>query len=790
VPPIVAIALLLGPLGLLADGPDKPSAPSESSARHDAVVRVLVDESRPLDERASIALDEAAALDREAQASPSAEGRRGRSAMAVRLLDNFNTTHPRHGFETPLALQSAVYVWADGRRDLEEWRQAPGEDAKARAIGRLDESIRRLDALGPALSGTDPLVAQNARFRLAQALADRAALDPDASPAGRVRLAKALAALDPVPTESSVEGFARLLRAETLARLGDLVRAEGELEAAEKMKPPPPAGPLAEVRTRILTTRRRYREAIQAIDASGLDEVARAAMAVEVRLAQRSNESSGSARRDAEADAFARAKLLRGSDRPEAREARAHLARALDGPPPHSDPEAWDMLGESALTLGDAARASRLVAEGADRADSLHHPEEAARLRLRAGAILFQSGDYAGADPLLGRAFESPAGGPWRPRAAMLRALARGRALTENRPGADRTGYVAALRDAIRAFPDDPATAEARWLLAAVEAEDGRVSEAISLWRSIPPGHPRWLSARLAVTAENQRALDDLRAGDDTTALRARFRDAAAFLRESSRQAVDPSDIVELDLASVRLDLTPGVGRPELARSLCDRLAHAAASPAQLARARVLRLVALAETQRIAEAEKEIAAAVKDAPPADLVLAARLLDDAASAVETDVNRIRLGRLTRAITDGLARDGRVPAPLAADLKLRAVRAAIFAGDPEGARRLLRAEPALDPSGFDVNGLRDLSDAFLRLEAPALAVEVERLRGRRLATGSHAWLESRYTLALALYRDGKAVDARALIDATAILHPDLGGALLRPRFERLRQRIDEP
>ena len=45
---------------------------------------------------------------------------------------------------------------------------------------------------------------------------------------------------------------------------------------------------------------------------------------------------------------------------------------------------------------------------------------------------------------------------------------------------------------------------------------------------------------------------------------------------------------MELDLASARLDLTPGVGRPELARSLCDRLAHAAGSPEQHARARVL----------------------------------------------------------------------------------------------------------------------------------------------------------------------------------------------------------
>ena len=87
------------------------------------------------------------------------------------------------------------------------------------------------------------------------------------------------------------------------------------------------------------------------------------------------------------------------------------------------------------------------------------------------------------------------------------------------------------------------------------------------------------------------------------------------------------------------------------------------------------------------------------------------------------------------------------------------------------------------------LRDLADAFLRLDAPGMAVEVERLRGRRLKPGTPAWLESRYLLALALYRDHKSDDARSIIDAAAILHPDLGGATLKPRFERLRQRIDQ-
>lgn len=786
----VVLIFLATALGVPADGPEKSAGADEVDSHLESTRRILADASRPVEERASLALEEAAALDREAQIRPDLEGRRARSSQAVRLLDEFNAAHPGHGLCIPLALQAGVYVWADGRREMDGWRLHPADDSrKGRAAERLDESIRRLQRLEPELSGVDPIVAQNARFRLAQALADRAGLASDASPEGRDWLKKALAAIDPIPTESAVEGFARLLHAEILARLGELNRAEDEINAASRLKQPPPIPASTEVRVRILAGQGRYLDALKAIDSAGLDDVARDAMALEVRLEQRRGPISGPARTEAEVDAFGRARSLRGSERPEARRALNDLGRSLDQPPPHAEPEAWDTLADAALGLGDASRASRLVASAADRARTLGQPEEAARLRYRAGAILFQAGDYAGADPLLGRVWDDPKAGPSRPKAGMLRALARGRALADGQPGATRAAYLDALRDVVRSYPDEPATVEARWLLASAEAEDGHPPEAVGLWRSIPGGHPRWLLARLAIAAQYQRELDDLRIGDETTSARAKFREAAAFLRESTRLASGPAEVIELDLASARLDLTPGVGRPELARSLCDRIAHEAGSAAQHARARIFRLVALAMTQRITEAEKEIRGELTQAPPEALLAAARLLDHAADAVDSDAGRLRFGRLIRIITDGLARRADLPSALAAELRLRAVRAAIFTGDLEAARRLFRGDPPLDPGDYDLDGLRDLSDAFLRLDAPGMAVEVERLRARRLKPGSAAWLESRYVLALALYRDRKADDARDIIDATAILHPDLGGGSLRPRFERLRQRIDQ-
>jgi len=770
---------------------DRPGATRPVPESYESARRALADERRPLDQRASIALDEAAALDRAAGASPGEEERRSRSDLAVRLLDEFNAAHPRHPLETPLALQAAVFVWAESRREADAWRLAPSEPSrKARAVDRLDDCLRRLDRIEPALSGADPLVAQNARFRLAQALADRAGFDPGGSAPARDRLDRALAALEPIPTEPSLGGHARLLKAEILARIGRPDRAEDEVEAAARSKVPPPARDLAEARSTILVAQRRYRDAIAAIDASGLDPIVRGSLAVGVRLAERRERSAGQDRDAAQADAFARAEALRGSTRPDAKLALNDLAREVDRPTARSAPEAWDLLAEGAIGLGDPPRASTLLGLGADRAAGLGRREDAGRYRFKAGAILFRAGDYPGADALLGRVWDDPDSGPSRPRAGMLRALARGRALAEKAPGASRRAYDDALRDQVRAYPDDPSTSEARWLLGRIEQEEGRPEEAIRQWRAIPPGHPRWLASRAAIADQHRRDLDELRIADDAQAVRAQYREASAFLRESLSAATGDLDAVDLELASAWLDLTPGIGRIELARSLCERLMRRPGTEAVHARARALRVVALAMLDRFAEAEPEARAVGLGSTAEDALLAARLIDREAGESESDVHRARSGRLIRALLDVPLRDiDALTPPQRAEVRLRSIRATAFVAELDAARRALRATHNWDPADLDLDGLRDLADTFVRVEAYGLAVDVERLRARRLRPGSLAWLQSRYVLGLALDRDRKRDDARQVLDATAILHPDLGGGALRDRFERLRRRIEQ-
>ena len=121
-------------------------------------------------------------------------------------------------------------------------------------------------------------------------------------------------------------------------------------------------------------------------------------------------------------------------------------------------------------------------------------------------------------------------------------------------------------------------------------------------------------------------------------------------------------------------------------------------------------------------------------------------------------------------------------------MRLTRALLFVGQDREARRSLldwKGSPALTSDRL----LRDLGDTYSRLEVYSLDIDVQRLRLKNNAAGSLPWFDARYALALAYYHTGQYKEAAQLIDATAILHPELGGGELHEKFIRLRQRLGE-
>jgi hypothetical protein len=129
---------------------------------------------------------------------------------------------------------------------------------------------------------------------------------------------------------------------------------------------------------------------------------------------------------------------------------------------------------------------------------------------------------------------------------------------------------------------------------------------------------------------------------------------------------------------------------------------------------------------------------------------------------------------------------LPATNRDEARLCEIRALLFSGSYDEARRMLGtwSIPAESLAG---DLLDDLADTYVRLDAFSMAVDVFRLRAQHCRPGSLPWFGARYGLALAYYRSGKLEEARRLVDATAILHPELGGGALRGKFEYLRQRL---
>jgi hypothetical protein len=795
-------------LTLLSFGPMSIASPSPDEVdRHVATLRQQFEDSDvSVAQRERVALEAAATLDRAAQAAPTAEASRARWAQAIALLDEFGKAHPDQPRRREFGFQAAVYQWAIARSLTEQADTAPDPRAvQAEALAALDNSIERLKKVEGTQALSGEVLDQNIRFRLAQALIDRVGLLP-ADNEDRNRSEKhALTLLELPMTEPALRGYALLLKAELLARMGasrdpgtgaltddaerkaNIEKASQAAEAAARNVPPPPAFALLESRVAILQARRSYPAAIQAIDAAKGDDVARAALAIRVLLDQRAALKPDDPTRPAlDSEILKRLTKLEKRNEPEIVRTRLAVGRSIRSLGPESEPSDFGLLAECRLAMKDPKGAAGLADQGADRAMALGRKPEETALRMRSGAILFQAGLFSDADLPLSKVIDDDNAGSIRPKASLIRAMARGRGVIAGQAGCTPASYQKALDDHLKAYPDDPTAGEASWLLARVRRGEGRTKEATKLFAAIPASHPRWLDARRSMAEIDQNALEAARQTGDRSQVRADTEAARARIVETLALAKTDAERVAIELDRVRLELIPDVGSSEAAREICDRLLKAAATPELRDSVRRLRVVALAKLNRMIEAEQETRDLVKRSASVDLLRVAKLLDQNAMASDSEVVRRRFGMLMSLMTDKVAQDlESLPADLKLEANLRNARALLLSGNIQVARRALNA--VANSAALNDDQLRDLADAYDRLDAQGLVVEVQRLRSRKQVTGSSAWFDARYGQALAYYRSGQADEARQLIDGTAILHPELGGGEIRAKFDRLRQRL---
>ncbi len=768
-----------------------PMSDAELSQHVAAIRSQLANPGIDLARREALAQDLASTLDRAAQSSSDPETRRNRWGEAISILDRFMRDNSGLVSERQLRLQSAIFRWAQAQTWVQAAEFEPGNPQyRERAIALFEDALERLRSI--TTIGESTTLGDNLRFRLAQTLSDRAELEKPGSDARKTFESEAMKLLEKPGTELGLAGFWHVLRAELLLRDGKLDEASRELDAAAQSKPEPPDPEVIAVRVPLLLARKQPDAAKAAVGASKLDAADKGLWRVRILLAELAGLPPGDARHRVHGELFKEIRGLRTSPSSESRLALLEVARAGIEPGPDEPPDDWDALAEALQRSGDpvkAAAADTRAAEGAERAGK---KADAAGYRLRAGAFLFQAGKFLPADAQLSLVVDDPSAGPLRARAGMLRALARGRALAYRQPGASASAYREALERQVKDFPDDPATDEARWLLGGLALGAGNPDRARELWASVPTRSPRWLDSQLSIVAVEIEDLDRQLLNPDRRRLAEAFTRADRLLAAAIRQARTEDASARLMLARARLNLVPDAGRPETARDLCERVSRLPAVPAILYRARLLRLVSLVELGRYIEAEREAQTHPDWDLPSErgaLFDTVRLLDQGATISTTDLRQRRFGLVLKLMLETVQTIDRKFEPMQViELKMRLTRALLFVGEDADARRSLSSWKGTPDTSSD-RMLRDLGDTYRRLEIYSLDIDVQRLRIHNSPAGSLPWFDAKYALALAYYHTGQYKDAINVIDATSILHPDLGGGELHEKFIRLRQRIGE-
>ena len=462
------------------------------------------------------------------------------------------------------------------------------------------------------------------------------------------------------------------------------------------------------------------------------------------------------------------------------------LARAVEEPASPLGPEAWALLAEGAAALGQADRASRLDVIAAARAEGRGDTASARHWRFRAASAAFGAGRFARADALFSRVLADPDAGSLRPRAGMLRALARGRGVETGEDGLSRAGYLAALNDQIRDFPDDPATGEARWLLGRARRDAGEKAEAIAIWSTLPKPHPRWIDASLSIATLRRETLEERSLVDTPEALHTLRDEAMTALDGACREARSDFERTDLDLERIRLDLLPRTGDPPAALAAIDRLKVLPLDADQRARLGALRIVALAACEKFLEAER---ASGELALPPDVMLdLARELDHWAASSQIERLGRRFGAVERIVADRLARSTDLSLREAAEARLRRARGRAHAGDLNGARGVV--EGWLDPAADLPADLVDVADLLARIGDHARALAAYQTLSRKTAAGTPRWFVARLAHARELLAARQLKAARQVVEGTELLHPDLGGHAMREEFAAFRNKLDRP
>jgi hypothetical protein len=767
----------------------------EYRTRIDYINKRLNSTSLTDSDRHDLIVELADEFDRAAEAAKTSEARRAIFREAVPSLDSYRLKRTNDPDARMMRLRSAVFRWAEGNSWFIQASLEPTDHrALADAIAAYEDSIKRLEPLLAEISRDRDPLARNVRYRYALAIADLdRALDSNPKKKSDLNIQKALTAVDIRFDDPAMIAYVEELKARLMIRLGRLDQAEVALAAAKRAVPAPPVERYIETLVALAIAKKTFDSAIKQIDSAAIDSGVKDRLAVITRLAELDSATNLDIKKKAQDDLFARIERLRGAESADSRLALIALARALDEPERSQPASAWDALAEGKRILGEPDRAIELEIKAAEIHGLRQNGEIGSKYLFRAGGIAFQNQKFLESAHLFERIVADRSAGGLRAGAGMMRALALGRAVEAKTPGAALDDYVHALKDQVASFPDDPEIGEARILLARYEERRGNKAEALKLYEAIAPSDGRRLEARLAIAAIGLDEIENQRINGDRSALKEKYlKQRGMLINELKRFGDSPDRSSLLELALARLELVPGIDDDDSARARCDRVSLLAGDEKLRDRARRLGIVPLAKLARYDEAER-FARESATIDSVDAILETLgLLDQAARYAETVSKRRALAHVESILSADLLKKID-PAEKKNDrgikASIRLARMFVFMGDYPKARRAIAAVKELKVDRIPTRLLHDYAEALALLDDFALAATVHQARARRAPTGSLVWFQARLGEATCVYRSGRPELAKRIVDATSVLHPDLGGGEMPARFERLRNRVSD-
>ncbi|HUG92565.1 MAG TPA: hypothetical protein VML55_17125, partial [Planctomycetaceae bacterium] len=502
---------------------------------------------------------------------------------------------------------------------------------------------------------------------------------------------------------------------------------------------------------------------------------------------------------------------------------------------------AKERYGPALATLIDRARmlyasgrvdqALAAYASAQSAAGEASQPQTAFELGYTRASIELESGRHAQAAGSFRALAEQFPAAAQAPDAHLLAAWCLGRVYEQTATKENRLAYTQALTEHRDRFADSPTLHDAGWMLGLLEERRLQATAALKLYRTVPPEHRRAPAAEVGIARCHEAILARLRDVLRSTPEADRQREIGSFLESAGQEAVGeltrlagsfPAPPAPLSLEEAEVGLR--LARILLSRPIPD-YAHAdqrlerifqsgetltataapaapsdgSSSPAAaetagwkplLRTAAQLRIVSLAGQGEFRRAE-DLVRSLSGSRAADVLgILDGLGEVARDAAEN--TRFHVGQLQlRAAAELEQRRDELSPEEQQQLELCLAEALVAGG--QSREGIVRYERIVAAQPRNARVRQRLAEVLVDVCGTRECLDKARQHWRRLESaatpGTPEWMEARYHTARCTVRLGERDDAGKLLAITRLLYPDLGGEVLRARFEALERELND-